>query len=91
MHSFVTVAFGRQRSLACNEAGSADKGLNSAGSTTDKSLTSPSALIPGKRETMFCSFSRVGLAKTDDANTAHSLAKHQYMQPIIEIADRDET
>ena len=56
MRSLTNAALGRPRSLACSDAGNDAMGLNRAGSTLDRSATSPSTSITGKRETMFCSF-----------------------------------
>ena len=89
MGSLVAMALGRPRNLVCKEVGRVDKDLKAAGSTSDRSLTSPLASIFGKRETMFCSFSWIGFAKADEANAVFRLAKDKHMQALGHITQRD--
>jgi phage anti-repressor protein len=79
----------RPDNLIFSDSGNSENGLNNAGSTFDKSPTSPSLSISGNRETMGSSFSFVSFAKTDDTNAALSLAERQHMQPTIQVADGD--
>ena len=79
----------RPDNLIFSDSGNSENGLNNAGSTFDKSPTSPSLSISGNRETMGSSFSFVSFAKTDDTNAALSLAERQHMQPAIQVADGD--
>jgi hypothetical protein len=79
----------RPDNLAFNDSGNSENGLNNAGSTFDKSPTSPSVSILGNRETMGSSFSFVSFAKTDDTNAALSLTERQHMQPVVQVADGD--
>gem|GEM_PF-4129672 len=66
-------------------------GLKCEAVIPDRSPTSPSLSMTGKRVTMVLSFSMICFPKADRAHAAFGLGKTQHMQTIIQVADRHVT